>query len=87
MNYYSEEEIKRVMEQYTSLNIDALLSLMKPVILPTLESTSTDRERIRMEVWRDTYTQALAMVNYNSMNYHEAANNALAAFDKQFPNV
>ena len=74
MNYYSEEEIKRVMEQYTSLNIDALLSLMKPVILPTLESTSSDRERIRMELWRE-----FASISINK------ADEALAAFDKQFP--
>ena len=74
MKYYSEEEIKRVMEQYTSLNIDALLSLMKPVILPTLESTSSDRERIRMELWRE-----FASISINK------ADEALAAFDKQFP--
>ena len=74
MKYYSEEEIKRVMEQYTSLNIDALLSLMKPVILPTLESTYSDRERIRMELWRE-----FASISINK------ADEALAAFDKQFP--
>jgi len=74
MKYYSEEEIKRVMEQYTSLNIDALLSLMKPVIIPTLESTSSDRERIRMELWRE-----FASITINK------ADEALAAFDKQFP--
>lgn len=74
MKYYSEEEIKRVMEQYTSLNIDALLSLMKPVILPTLESTSSDRERIRMDLWRE-----FASISINK------ADEALAAFDKQFP--
>ena len=76
MNYYSEEEIKRVMEQYTSLNIDALLSLMKPVILPTLESTSSDRERIRMELWKEAYLLEAS---------EDKAKWAVEAFDKQFP--
>lgn len=80
MKYYSEEEIKRVMEQYTSLNIDALLSLMKPVILPTLESTSSDRERIRMELWTRAYLDCSELLR-NS----DVARLALAAFDKQFP--
>ena len=78
---YSESEILRVLKEqrYWSVSDDQLIKAMK-------SCSDYDRERIRMEVWRDTYTQALAMVNYNSMNYHEAANNALAAFDKQFPN-
>jgi len=80
MKYYSEEEIKRVMEQYTSLNIDALLSLMKPVILPTLESTYSDRERIRMELWTRAYLDCSELLR-NS----DVARLALAAFDKQFP--
>lgn len=79
MNYYSEEEIKRVMEQYTSLNIDALLSLMKPVILPTLESTSSDRERIRMELWCKLYSYP--STNEPRWDLQAAMND----FDKQFP--
>ena len=79
MKYYSEEEIKRVMEQYTSLNIDALLSLMKPVILPTLESTSSDRERIRMELWCKLYSYP----STNELRWDLQA--AMNDFDKQFP--
>ena len=79
MNYYSEEEIKRVMEQYTSLNIDALLSLMKPVILPTLESTSSDSERIRMELWCKLYSYP--STNEPRWDLQAAMND----FDKQFP--
>jgi len=79
MKYYSEEEIKRVMEQYTSLNIDALLSLMKPVILPTLESTSSDRERIRMELWCKLYSYP--STNEPRWDLQAAMND----FDKQFP--
>ena len=79
MKYYSEEEIKRVMEQYTSLNIDALLSLMKPFILPTLESTSSDRERIRMELWCKLYSYP--STNEPRWDLQAAMND----FDKQFP--
>jgi len=82
MKYYSHDDVYGSLEAMTPLSIEQI-----EVAMNSLTPVSTpDRERIRMEVWRDTYTQALAMVNYNSMNYHEAANNALAAFDKQFPN-
>ncbi len=75
MNYYSEEEIERTLKQLGYMTATpGIISNMQPVILPTLESTSSDRERIRMDLWRE-----FASISINK------ADEALAAFDKQFP--
>jgi hypothetical protein len=49
----------------------------------TLESTSSDRERIRMELWNSAYLHFIK-THVHSLAA-EMATTALAAFDKQFP--
>ena len=77
MKYYSEEEVIKLLmkeENYLEHSAQDVVRLMTPAILPTLESTSSDRERIRMDLWRE-----FASISINK------ADEALAAFDKQFP--
>jgi len=81
MNYYSEEEIERTLKQLGYMTATpGIISNMQPVILPTLESTYSDRERIRMELWTRAYLDCSELLR-NS----DVARLALAAFDKQFP--
>ena len=81
MKYYSEEEIERTLKQLGYMTATpGIISNMQPVILPTLESTYSDRERIRMELWTRAYLDCSELLR-NS----DVARLALAAFDKQFP--
>ena len=81
MKYYSEEEIERTLKQLGYMTATpGIISNMQPVILPTLESTYSDRERIRMELWTRAYLDCSGLLR-NS----DVARLALAAFDKQFP--
>jgi hypothetical protein len=85
MKYYSEEDLIEVIESNTSLNGRALLSLVRPATLPTLESTSSDRERIRMELWKDVFTQSLRNDDMSMRDSEDEAQLSVEAFDKQFP--
>lgn len=80
MNYYSEEEIERTLKQLGYMTATpGIISNMQPVILPTLESTSSDRERIRMELWCKLYSYP--STNEPRWDLQAAMND----FDKQFP--
>ena len=75
MKYYSEEEVKRVLmerERYTDFGANDIIDKMIPTT-PTIP----DRERIRMELWKDLFV---------SRPFDIMIGNALEAFDKQFPN-
>lgn len=52
--YTKEEVIKMLMqeEKYLRHSAEDVVSNMKPTFLPTLESTSSDRDRVRMELWK-----------------------------------
>lgn len=82
MNYYSEEEVIKMLmkgEDYTEVAAKAIVFTMTPDL-----PTQSDRERIRMELWKDLYLMYMKEVPYTVvLDYY---NNALAAFDKQFPN-
>ena len=98
MNYYSEEEIRTKFRRlgFDEDAISAYINNMTPVELITMFSTdrdsppmeyvlkqSSDRERIRMELWaKAAGDQSFSCERLTSI---EIANNALAAFDKQFP--
>ena len=78
MKYYSEVEVNRVLRPIVdSYVLDHALQRMVPTFLPTFESTSSDRERIRMELWKDLFV---------SRPFDTMIGKALEAFDKQFPN-
>lgn len=82
MKYYSEEEVNRVLRPIVdSYVLDHALQRMVPTFLPTFESTSSDRERIRMELWKD-----MMVMHAGSTIAVDYATQALEAFDKQFPN-
>lgn len=86
MKYYSEEEVNRVLRPIVdSYVLDHALQRMVPTFLPTFESTSSDRERIRMELYSGVYLKASGLV-YPAYNDREnEAKAALESFDKQFP--
>ncbi len=81
MKYYSEEEIRNKFRRlgFTEDAINAYLNSLTPAILPTLESTSSDRERIRMELWCKLYSYP--STNEPRWDLQAAMND----FDKQFP--
>ena len=72
---YSESEILRVLKEqrYWSVSDDQLIKAMK-------SCSDSDRERIRMELWKDCF-----IMHAGKTNLVEFCNTALAAFDKQFP--
>lgn len=73
---YPESEIRRVLKEqrYSSISDDELIKAMK-------SCSDSDRERIRMELWKECY------VRYTGSNHIDAlCTMALEAFDKQFPN-
>ena len=85
MKYYSEEEVKKVLmerERYTDFGANDIIGKMIPST-PTIP----DRERIRMELWKEVYLQASKDDNYTADIYSIDAKDALEEFDKQFPNV
>ena len=80
MNYYSEEEIRRILEPIMDFYVlDHSINKMAPVIIPT----SSDRERIRMELWKDAYMHFIKTHTNNLAS--EYADIATISFDKQFP--
>lgn len=89
MKYYSEESIRIRFSSlgYNETVSNAIISGMNAVELPTLESNSSDRERIRMELWKEVYLQASKDDNYTADIYSIDAKDALEEFDKQFPKL
>lgn len=76
MNYYSEEEIRRILEPIMDFYVlDHAIQKMVPAIIPT----SSDRERIRMELWCKLYSYP--STNEPRWDLQAAMND----FDKQFP--
>ena len=77
MKHYSHDDVYSSLEAMTPLSIEQIevaMNSLTPVPTP-------DRERIRMELWKECY------VRYTGSNHiDELCNIALAAFDKQFPN-
>lgn len=85
MKYYSEEEVNRVLRPIVDYYVlDHAIQKMQSTILPTIESSSSDRERIRMELWKETYLHYTK--NGYGTNITGFSVRALEAFDKQFPN-
>ena len=77
MNYYSEEEVIKKYNRFTITEKGtSFVSTLTPCELP-----QSDRERIRMELWKD-----MMVMHAGNVNADELAAQALEAFDKQFPN-
>ncbi len=70
MKYYSHDDVYSSLEAITPLSIEQIEVAMNS-LTPV---TSPNRERIRMDLWRE-----FASISINK------ADEALAAFDKQFP--
>ena len=82
MNYYSEKEIRRILEPIMDFYVlDHAIQKMVPAIIPT----SSDRERIRMELWKDVFTQSLRNDDMSMRDSEDEAQLSVEAFDKQFP--
>lgn len=82
MKYYSEEEARKRFRMFghSETHINDILRMWSPADLPT----SSDRERIRMELWNSTYLHYIK-TQVNSLAA-QMATTALEAFDKKFPN-
>ena len=75
MKYYSHDDVYSSLEAITPLSLDQIRVVMNsltPVPMP-------DRERIRMELWKESF---LACQGDDKSGF---ATYALAAFVKQFP--
>ncbi len=70
MKCYSHDDVYSSLEAITPLSLDQIRVVMNS-LTPV---TSPNRERIRMDLWRE-----FASISINK------ADEALAAFDKQFP--
>ena len=77
---YSESEILRVLKEqrFWSVSDEELIKAMK-------SCSDSDRERIRMELWKDVYSQSLRNDDMSIRDSVYEAQLSVAAFDKQFP--
>ena len=73
---YPESEIRRVLKEmrFMSVSDDELIKAMKPC-------SDSDRERVRMELWKDAY---IATIGHGDCA--NVADTSIDDFDKQFPN-
>ena len=89
MKYYSEEEILMTFPYWSNLTKDVTKEIVDHMTgIETFAETdqrSSDRERIRMELWKEMYIQSRLS---GSLPDHAEVigRNAVDRFDKQFPN-
>lgn len=78
---YPESEIRRVLKEqrYWSISDDEFIKAMK-------SCSDSDRERVRMELWKEVYSQALRNEAYLTDDCVHESELAIEHFDKQFPN-
>ena len=78
---YSESEILRVLKEqrFWSVSDEELIKAMK-------SCSDSDRERIRMELWKEVFTQSLRNDDMSIRDSEDEAQLSVEAFDKQFPN-
>ena len=83
MKYYSEEEILMTFPYWSNLTKDVTKEIVDHMTgIETFAETdqrSSDRERIRMELWKD-----MMVMHAGSTIAVDYATQALEAFDKQF---
>lgn len=81
MKYYSEEEILLTFPYWSNLTKEVTKEIVDHMTgietFAEKDQRNPDRERIRMELWKDLYMKRPVYVTINE---------ALEAFDKQFPN-
>lgn len=81
MKTYAYDDIESSLEVILNLNEDKVKEFMDTLTPVTRTTPYPDRERIRMELWKESF---LACQGDDKSGF---ATYALAAFDKQFPNV
>lgn len=79
MKYYSEEDIRLSVKTTYGVDEDDINKLIEQ--LTPVEHPHVDRERIRMELWKE-----MMVMNEDGTVTINLANNALEAFDKKIPN-